>query len=57
MIGFVVSRFYQSVTAIQLKRSISYNHQQKQVQDIVSMIHFKGPRSIGVILPMSYHGM
>ena len=57
IISFVVSRFYQSVTAIQLKRNISYNHPQRQAQDIVSMIHSKGPRSIGDILAMSYHGM
>ena len=57
MTGFVVSRLYQSATAIQFKTNISYNHQQKQAQDIVSMIHCKGPRSIGVILAMSYHGM
>ena len=56
-IGFVVTRFYQSVIAIQFKRNISYNHQQKQAKDIVSMIHSKGPRSIGVILAMSYYGM
>ena len=55
--GFVVAQLYQSVTAIQLKKNISYNHQKKQPQDIVSMIHSKGSRSIGVILAMSYHGM
>ena len=55
--GSVVAQFCQSVTAIQFKRNISYNHRQKETQDVVSMIHSKGSRSIGVILAISYHGM